>query len=68
MAKTTNPEVLAFLRENGKRGGDARARNMSAEDRLASAMTANAARHKKLGKKKRREIARHAANVRWGKA
>jgi hypothetical protein len=56
-----NPAAVAL----GKLGGARRAENMTPEERSAAAAAAVAARNEKLSAKRRREIARQAAEARW---
>jgi hypothetical protein len=71
MATKKNPAAVALGKLGGKKGGQARMRTMSAEDRqafgraggLASAKT----RAKVLTPAQRKAIAKKAAEARWGK-
>jgi len=49
----------------GRRGGKARAKALSPEERTASARKAATARTRQLSPEKRREIAQRAARARW---
>ena len=66
-----NPHAVALGRLGGKKGGPARARSLSAEQRIESAIKAGkaggTARAKKMTKAQRSESARKAALARWGK-
>lgn len=72
MAKVgKNPHAVALGRLGGRKGGLARARSLSAEERTESATKAGKAggmaRAKKMTKAQRSESARKAALARWGK-
>ena len=66
-----NPHAVALGRLGGKKGGPARARSLSAEQRIESASKAGkaggTARAKKMTKEQRSESARKAALARWRK-
>ena len=66
-----NPHAVALGRLGGKKGGLARAQNLSAQERTASATKAGkaggVARAKKMTKAQRSESARKAALARWSK-
>jgi hypothetical protein len=73
MAKVgKNPHAVALGRLGGKKGGPARARSLSAEERTESATKAGraggTARAKNMTKAERSESARKAAAARWLKA
>ena len=71
MGKVKNPHAVALGRLGGKKGGPARARSLSAEERSASASKAGkvggTARAMRMTKTQRSEAARKAALARWEK-
>ncbi|HKD45157.1 MAG TPA: hypothetical protein VKD24_05825 [Candidatus Angelobacter sp.] len=71
MAKKKNPAAVALGKLGGKKGGPARMKLMSAEDRQAFAkaggLVGGKARAKKLTSAQRKASAKKAAAARWGK-
>src|SRR5262245_30727184 len=59
---------MTLIREPGRQGGKARARNLSARERTRQARKAARARARKLSAKERSRQARKAARARSGKA
>jgi hypothetical protein len=63
-----NPHAVALGRLGGAKGGRARARALTAEQRQQIARRAAAARSKSLSPKERQQLARRAALARWSPA
>lgn len=63
-AKKKDPNAVAL----GSRGGKARAKSLTAEERSAIAKKAGKARSQSISSKKRADIARNAAQARWENA
>ncbi len=65
--KKKNPAAVALGRLGGLKGGDARAKKLSAERRSEIARKASSARMDALSPQRRSEIARNAILTRWKK-
>lgn len=63
-----NPAAVELGRLGGKKGGPARARNLSPEARQEIARKGGIASKRKLTPAQRSEVARRAAQARWEKA
>jgi hypothetical protein len=62
-----NPAAVELGRLGGKKGGAARAANMTAKERSRSASKASKARWQKLTPAERSEFARQVVQVRWSR-
>jgi hypothetical protein len=62
-----NPAAVALGRRGGLKGGPARAKKLTADERRKSASHAATARAAQLSTEERKAIARKAANARWKK-
>lgn len=60
-----NSQKMLTVAEAGRRGGKARLKKMSREERVRVAQLGVQARLKKLTADQRREVARKAAQARW---
>ena len=66
-SKKKNPAAVALGRLGGLKGGNARARKLTAKVRSEIARKASAARMTKISAKRRKEIGRAAILARWSR-
>jgi len=62
-----NPAAVALGKLGAKKGGEARARSLTEQERREIGKAGGKARAKKMTKRQRSDSARKAAAARWGK-
>ena len=65
--KEQHPAVIEYLRQKNAPGGTARMAKLTSEEMEALSSSGGKARAEALSKKRRSEIAKAAAEARWGK-